>query len=157
MNQNKKYIEDFIEKGADLEHSRWSKWQSYMHSKCVEHENGKGEWVCFPSESFRRWERQINTPYSDLSEKEKESDREQVREYIPLLNQILNQVQKEAYKQGQEDRIDGDMIANAYDEGVKEKRKKYLEELENMLDNGRPLNLLGDLIKERIEELKDII
>lgn len=25
---------EFIEKGADLEHERWSSWQSYFFSKC---------------------------------------------------------------------------------------------------------------------------
>jgi hypothetical protein len=83
--------EDFIEKGADLEHTRWAKWQEYLHSKCVEHENGMGEWVCFPSERFRHWERQIATPYSELSEKEKESDRHEVRQYLPLIREIFSQ------------------------------------------------------------------
>ena len=78
-------IEGLMEQLADIEHERWGKWQAYMHSKCVEHENGKGEWVCFPAELYRRWERQINTPYAELSEAEKESDREQVRPYLKLI------------------------------------------------------------------------
>jgi len=24
--------EEFVEKGADLEHTRWAKWQKYFHS-----------------------------------------------------------------------------------------------------------------------------
>jgi len=76
---------EFVEAGAHLEHERWAKWQAYLHSKCVEHENGKGEWVCFPAESFRHWERQIDTPYADLSESEKESDRKETRNYLPIL------------------------------------------------------------------------
>lgn len=82
---------EFVEKGANLEHARWAKWQKYLHSKCVEHENGKGEWVCFPAELFRRWERQINTPYSELSEQEKESDRKEVGSYLPLIRTLLTQ------------------------------------------------------------------
>jgi hypothetical protein len=78
-------VEGLMEQLADIEHERWSKWQAYMHSKCVEHENGKGEWVCFPAELYARWERQINTPYAELSEAEKESDREQVRPYLKLI------------------------------------------------------------------------
>jgi len=77
--------EEFVESGADLEHDRWGKWQAYMHSKMVEHSNGKGEFVCLPVGLYRRWERQIATTYKDLSETEKESDREQVRPYLPLV------------------------------------------------------------------------
>jgi hypothetical protein len=86
---------EFVEKGADLEHTRWAKWQAYLHSKCVEHENGKGEWVCFPAELYKRWERQINTPYAELSEAEKESDREQVRPYLPLISHTIDSAVRE--------------------------------------------------------------
>jgi hypothetical protein len=82
-------IEGLMEKLADIEHQRWAKWQDYLHSKMVEHSDGKGEWVCLPSELFKRWERQIATPYSGLSEQEKESDREQVRPYLSLILSIL--------------------------------------------------------------------
>lgn len=92
---------EFIEKGADIEHERWSKWQAYLHSKCVEHENGKGEWVCFPSELFKRWERQINTPYSNLSEVEKESDRQEVRSYDALFTTAMQR----AYEAGVQDTV----------------------------------------------------
>jgi len=74
-----------MEKLADIEHQRWSDWQKYLHSKCVEHSDGKGEWVCFPAVSFRRWNRQIETSYKDLSEVEKDSDREQVIRYWNLI------------------------------------------------------------------------
>lgn len=80
---------EFVEAGAALEHERWAKWQAYVHSKCVEHENGKGEWVYFPSDSFRHWQRQIETPYADLSEQEKESDRKEARTYLPLIRKLL--------------------------------------------------------------------
>lgn len=91
MSMNQSISEELMEELAAIEHDRWSKWQKYLHSKCVEHENGKGEFVCFPSESFLHWERQIATPYSELSEKEKESDREQVRSYLPLLRKELRE------------------------------------------------------------------
>jgi hypothetical protein len=92
---------EFVEAGAHLEHERWAKWQAYVHSKCVEHENGKGEWVCFPTDRFRRWERQIATPYSELSENEKNSDRAEVEQYLPLVRELLTTREAEAYKQGQ--------------------------------------------------------
>jgi len=83
-------LDKLMEELASLEHERWSKWQKYMHSKCVEHENGKGEFVCLPADSFRRWERQINTPYAELTEAEKESDRAEVRPYLELIKAVIN-------------------------------------------------------------------
>jgi len=84
-----KIIKEFVEKGADLEHDRWARWQEYMFSKFVEHENGKGEYICLHRDFFDRWNRQIATKYTDLSEAEKESDRKETRNYLPLLHQAL--------------------------------------------------------------------
>jgi hypothetical protein len=38
----------------------------------------------------KHWEKQIETPYSELTNEEKESDREQVRTYLPLIVDLLN-------------------------------------------------------------------
>lgn len=91
-------IEEFIEKGADLEHERWSGWQSYFFSKCqVKPQSQVGgmddRYVYFalPKDLYERWGRQMNTPYSELSEQEKESDRKEVRQYLPLIDSILTQ------------------------------------------------------------------
>lgn len=93
---------DFVEKGADLEHDRWSRWQKYMMSKMVEEErfeNGQhfktGNYI-LPKEFVERWFRQIDTSYKDLSEPEKESDRKETRNYLPLLTTALTL----AYEQG---------------------------------------------------------
>lgn len=92
---------ELLEHFANIEHARWSKWQAYMHSKCVEYGDGKGEWVCFPAELYKRWERQINTPYAELSESEKESDREQVRPYLDYFTKhhqdMMSAVDDEAW------------------------------------------------------------
>ena len=89
-----KNIEEFVEKGADLEHSRWSKWQKYMHGFCIEQTitppetaNMSYQAMTFPKRLFDRWQKQINTKYKNLTEKEKDSDREQVKDYIPLFKQ----------------------------------------------------------------------
>lgn len=92
--------ERFIEEGAAFEHERWGKWQAYLHSKCIEHENGKGEWVCFPSELFKRWERQIQTEYSKLSESERDSDRREVESYLPLVRELIASERAEAEQRG---------------------------------------------------------
>ena len=92
--QVKKNMEEFIEKGADLEHTRWSKWQEYMHGFCIEKTitppetaNMSYQAMTFPKKFFDRWQKQINTQYKNLTEKEKESDRKEVEVYIPLLKQ----------------------------------------------------------------------
>lgn len=76
--------ENFIELGADLEHTRWAKWQRYLHSLCVKNPDGS---LTIPKERVERWERQINTQYSELPENEKEYDRIEVRKYLPLIFQ----------------------------------------------------------------------
>lgn len=82
---NGRVIEEVIEKGADLEHDRWSRWQKYLHSLCVKNEDGT---LTIPKERVERWERQIATPYSELSEQEKEYDRIEVRKYQDIFNHI---------------------------------------------------------------------
>jgi hypothetical protein len=89
--------EEFVEKGADLEHERWAKWQRYVHTKCVPSADD-GIWQ-IGYEFIERWERQINTPYAELSESEKESDREQVRPYLPLIKSLLAQQRKEIVRE----------------------------------------------------------
>jgi hypothetical protein len=46
-----------------------------------------------PADLFERWQKQTETPYSELTDKEKESDREQVRKYLPLIAQALAEAQ----------------------------------------------------------------
>ena len=79
---------------ADIEHQRWADWQKYMHSKCFQAMHDGKEYMWFPVELFDGWQKQINTEYKDLSEKEKESDRDQVRRYLPLLEEFLEKAWK---------------------------------------------------------------
>jgi hypothetical protein len=73
---------ELFEKLADIEHQRWSSWQKYLHSKCIKNENGD---LTIPCDYVNHLEKQINTPYCDLSEKEKDSDREEVMKYWDLI------------------------------------------------------------------------
>ena len=61
-----------IEKLAALEHEQWAHWTRYMLDNLT-------------SENIQRWRRQIETPYEDLSEKEKESDRVWARKVMELM------------------------------------------------------------------------
>lgn len=67
---------------AAIEHERWADWQRYLHSLCTRNPDGS---LTIPAASVAHWERQIATPYADLSEREKQSDREQVDRYWPLI------------------------------------------------------------------------
>lgn len=61
-----------IEKLASLEHDQWAHWTGYMLNNLT-------------PENIERWKRQIKTPYSQLTEKEKESDREWARKAYNIL------------------------------------------------------------------------
>jgi hypothetical protein len=80
-------LDQLLETLAAIEHERWSHWQRYMHGKCVP-QGGDGA-LLIPADLVRQWENQIATPYSELTEEEKESDREQVRKYLPLIVSAL--------------------------------------------------------------------
>lgn len=75
----RKEMTEVIEKLAALEHEQWAHWTKYMLTKLGEHSNSANADV-------RRWWRQIETPYADLSEKEKESDREWARKVLEVVN-----------------------------------------------------------------------
>ena len=87
--------DNLFEKLAAIEHERWADWQRYVHSKLVEHrkldckttQNPEGDFddYVLSKELFNHWERQINTPYAELSEDEKDADRDQVHRYWDLI------------------------------------------------------------------------
>ena len=56
-------MSEMIERLADLEHQQWAHWTKYMLDNLT-------------PENIERWHGQIETPYADLTEKEKDSDRE---------------------------------------------------------------------------------
>jgi hypothetical protein len=72
---------ELFEKLADIEHQRWAHWQKYLHSRMT---NLNGSLIMSPK-YVQHLERQINTPYSKLSEREKDMDREEVMKYWDLI------------------------------------------------------------------------
>ncbi|WP_313813365.1 hypothetical protein [Glutamicibacter sp.] len=75
-----------IERLAAIEHERWAHWQKYVHDQCERRDDGS---LIVPAELAARWEAQIETTYSELSDQEQESDREQVRKYLPTVIDAL--------------------------------------------------------------------
>ena len=77
-----KILNNILEEIADLNHKIWQHWMRYLFSKTYLDKDGN---VVIPKEFVDRWHRQMDTPYSELSEKEKESDIEQAHKFIDLL------------------------------------------------------------------------
>jgi hypothetical protein len=75
-----------VERLAAIEHDRWASWQRYVHDHCHRLDDGS---LVIPADLAARWEVQIQTPYAELSEQEKDSDREQVQRYLPTVIEAL--------------------------------------------------------------------
>lgn len=89
---NPKELEELREKLAAIEHERWADWQRWVHECGTMDWNQDGEQVLtIPLEHIQRWERQIATPYAELTEEEKQSDREQVDRYLHLITTYSNE------------------------------------------------------------------
>lgn len=142
----KELLDEFIEKGADLEHERWAKWQEYLHSKCREHtvnslnsttkqyEDIPTGNLIIPRELRNRWERQISSSYSELSEQEKESDRIEVRKYLPLIQELETSIRREVYVELVQD-LQHDTYCKIKGEQFKECALCYVErKLSNGID-----------------------
>ena len=87
-------IDKIIEELAELEHKRWSSWQRYCHDMILK--NGGKITSPYP---FEQWERQIKTPYSELSEKEKESDRKEARNTLKIIKKYITQIRQETIRE----------------------------------------------------------
>lgn len=75
-----------IEKLADKEHASWSRWMSYLFSKCTRTPEGS---LAIPTDLEHRWKNQMETPYEDLSLQEKESDRKEVYNILPDIDMYV--------------------------------------------------------------------
>ena len=71
---------------SDIEHTRWAGWQVYLHSKCIKSEDGS---LTIPAGYVFHLERLINTPYSKLTEKEKDSDRYEVDKTLASIRELV--------------------------------------------------------------------
>jgi hypothetical protein len=56
--------------------------------------NGDGTWT-MPKWAVDRWQRQMNTPYAELSEAEQDSDRSEADKFIAILDQAVIDDMKE--------------------------------------------------------------
>ena len=84
--------EELREALAAYAHESWSGWMEYLFTKCRTSLHSfltgpRSETTIIHQDQVLRWKRQMQTPYADLSEKEKESDREQADKILALLSE----------------------------------------------------------------------
>lgn len=90
--------EQLREKLAEYAHDAWAGWMLYMSSKIEQGSTRQRRdrvylqqgWL--PSGLIDRWNRQMNTPYSELPESEKESDRAEADKILNILQQVSPQL-----------------------------------------------------------------
>ena len=75
-----------VDQLAAIEHERWAHWQRYMHGKALRQDDGT---LVISAELVERWEKQIETPYANLSADEQKSDKEQVERYLPIIEETF--------------------------------------------------------------------
>ncbi len=105
-------LEKLMEICAALEHARWARWQKYFFSVCSIKPQGEVNgmddrfiYFALPKDRYKNWERQIETPYENLTEYEKEADRREVKEYLELIFKAGEAAQREKVRKWAQDRI----------------------------------------------------
>lgn len=84
--------DDTREELAAYAHEAWSGWMEYLFSKCDIAQSGPAfeadapdGRLIIPAWAVERWTRQMNTPYADLPESEKESDRKEADRMLAIM------------------------------------------------------------------------
>ncbi len=71
---------------AALMHEMWSGWMEHVFQQCTQERiEGKGSEIVIPEHYAKRWSRQIDTTYDDLTKEEKDSDRKEADKVLALL------------------------------------------------------------------------
>ena len=73
---------------AQLAHEQWSGWIKHMFRQCEPTKNNE---LVIPRWAAERWTRQSETPYCELSEKEKDSDRAEADKFLVIIEQTLKE------------------------------------------------------------------
>ncbi len=71
---------------AALAHEQWAGWMRHQFTKCPKDAQGQRT---IPTEWVTRWQRQIDLPYADLREDERESDRKEADRMLAALASLL--------------------------------------------------------------------
>lgn len=74
---------------ADYAHEAWSGWMGFLFGQCTQTFNGQ---PVIPRPLVERWRRQMQTPYTQLSEAEKDSDRAEADKMLALIDPVFRQL-----------------------------------------------------------------
>lgn len=79
---------------AHCHDEQWSGWMKHLFGKCSEGSSVLDDFsretngtLVIPAWAVERWTRQMNTPYSELPEEERESDRVEARKILAALDE----------------------------------------------------------------------
>jgi hypothetical protein len=115
-----------IERLAAVEHERWAGWMKWEHRPEV------------TDADCARWARQSDTPYSELSEREKEYDRIEVRKTLVELSKSNVAVPRELL--GKLKEFARAFMCYSIDKEDKEEARGSIRQAERLLKEGRGMN-----------------
>lgn len=85
--------QEFLERMADAAHLCWANWMKYQRTRGG-YRDGCPDFH-YPEVWMKRWNRQMNLPYADLREDEKQSDRDVVAEYyLPIIREYVESLRQ---------------------------------------------------------------
>ena len=138
-----KTVDELKQQLAAIEHERWAEWQKYCHEVLRENNPSPEQ-----GDILERWDKQIATPYAELSAKEKASDMEQVDRYWSLIEALIQselnnaqlQLQTAVLAAAPKDRTailsaDGQAIAKSYMDGFNMCRALYIVALQQLFES----------------------
>ena len=77
---------------ADYAHRSWTGWMEYLFSRTMRPIPGSAPMI--PERWAERWQRQMDTPYAELSEAEQDSDRKEADRMLAIMEPILDALVK---------------------------------------------------------------
>lgn len=86
--------EQLREKFAEIAHDAWAGWMKYMMERTIIVDKPEHR-ICpqvVMEKHTDRWRRQMDTPYADLPENEKESDRKEADKYLAAMKPMLDRL-----------------------------------------------------------------
>ena len=72
---------------AEYAHEAWSRWMTHLFSRVTLNDRNQ---AVLSADDVRKWQRQLNTAYADLTESEKASDRREADRMIEIFNNREN-------------------------------------------------------------------
>jgi hypothetical protein len=80
--------QELIELLADKEHAGWASYLDYLFKKCGKQPDGS---IIIPPGYVDALQKQIDTPYADLPDQEKQYDRDEVAHILPIIKAYRGQ------------------------------------------------------------------